>query len=800
MPSASSTPHALASQWILSQQGIQEDISSIIGAHHGKPINSTKIIEGQQAYLSNYYQSEDPNDPLHLKWIKAQQSLFDWALKTNGFDSVNNLPKIPQPVQVLLSGLLIMTDWIASNERYFPLLPINQEEVLNPIERMQEGWNSWQLSDLWEPEDNETIGNRYSNRFGFEPRKVQKMFSMTIENTEDPGIFILEAPMGIGKTEAAFIAVEQLAMKTKRSGMFFGLPTQATSNGIFPRVLSWIKSVESEEFNHSSLRLAHGKSALNPIFADLSKNINVDEERYGSVTVNEWFSGRKTSSLDDFVVGTVDHFLLLALKQKHLALRHLGFSKKVVVLDEVHAYDAYMNQYLLEAIRWMGVYGVPVVILSATLPFEKRKEMVKNYLLGKGAKSKMITSQLEELATTAYPLITYSDGNEIKEAMQSHQEIQKIIQIKRIKSEELNKYIDELIRDEGIIGIIVNTVKRAQSIAKECIERFGEETVELHHSSFIATDRMTKEDNLITMIGKGAIRPKRKIIIGTQVIEQSLDIDFDVLFSDLAPIDLLIQRIGRLHRHDIKRPPNHKNALCYVLDTDENFEFEEGSIAVYGSYLLARTQAFLSDKISLPNDISPLVQKVYGEDLLNISSELEEAYCLMEMEHLSKIGQKENRAKTYRIDNPVLVERIGQKNSLVGWLKNSTPIETEERVYAQVRDIQEMVEVIVLKKVGEGYGIFNVKEDLSAKIDDPEIAKTIAQQTISLPSTLTAPYRIDETIQELETLHGKYFTRWHNQHWLKGALAILFDEDNQTMLNGFILNYDEKYGLTYERM
>src|SRR5699024_3829118 len=118
-------------------------------------------------------------------------------------------------------------------------------------------------------------------------------------------------------------------------------------------------------------------------FSSLASNVNVDVSAKSlenqSVVINEWFSGRKKTSLDDFVIGTVVQFLLMSLKQKHVALRHLGFDKKVVVVDEVHAYDIYMDQYLLESIRWLGSYGVPVILLSATLPQEKREEMIKAY-------------------------------------------------------------------------------------------------------------------------------------------------------------------------------------------------------------------------------------------------------------------------------------------------------------------------------------------------------------------------------------------------------------------------------------
>lgn len=800
LANTSSTPHALASQYIISHFGVNEDVASIVGAHHGKPVNSKQTILNQRAYLSNYYQIEHPDNSVHIKWKTAQEALFRWALKVNGFETVADLPEIPQPVQVILSGLLIMSDWIASNEHYFPLIAIDETEVCFGEERYQKGWESWQKADIWEPTGYKSVEDYYEDRFDFLPRNVQEAFSKVIENTEYPGIVILEAPMGIGKTEAAFVGVEQLAAKTGRSGMFFGLPTQATSNGIFSRVLDWLENVQSEEGNTASLRLAHGKSALNEQFATLSQNINIDDANNGGVIVNEWFAGRKTSALDDFVVGTVDHFLLLALKQKHLALRHLGFSKKVVVIDEVHAYDAYMNQYLLRAIRWMGAYEVPVIILSATLPTKKREEMIQAYLRGKGVGSKAVTAQIDELHATAYPLVTYSDGELVKQQVHFKSGDQKSVEIIRENSENLYNRLDQLTEDDGVVGIVVNTVKRAQAMAIECALRYGEDLVELLHSSFIATDRAKKEEVLIARIGKGANRPKKKIIIGTQVIEQSLDIDFDVLFSDLAPIDLLIQRIGRLHRHDIDRPQHHRKPRCYVLDTDDAFDFEKGSVAVYGGYLLARTQMLLPEHIMLPDDISPLVQQVYGDEPIILPEELEESYEKMKAEHEDLLEKKADKAKVYCIDVPKRARQIGKKPSLMGWLEYSTPNETEERVYAQVRDTQETIEVIALKKIGEGYGIFGEEEDLSHREGEAQVAKRLAQQTLRLPNPLSAPYCIDATIRELEDIHSRHFSHWHDQPWLKGQLGLLFDENSQSTINGYLLQYDGKYGLTYERM
>ena len=800
------SPHALAGHYLLSEYDVSEGIASIIGAHHGKPVDDDIIIKNQIAYGSNYYQIEDSNHPTHQKWKREQRKIFDWAMDVSGFKCASKLPVIQQPGQVLLSGLIIMADWIASNERYFPLVPPELPAVHDQTSRIESGFLEWfkDVSYPWEAELS-VPDTLYTKRFGFEPRNVQSVFAEVIENTETPGIFILEAPMGLGKTEAALVAVEQLALKTGRSGMFFGLPTQATSNGIFPRINSWLQSVSRDNNDKLGLRLLHGKAALNPDFDKLIKrssaqNINVDDDKNGSVTVNEWFSGRKTASLDDFVVGTVDQFLMVALKQKHLALRHLGFSKKIVVIDEVHAYDVYMTQYLCQAVRWMGAYGVPVVILSATLPAERRLELVKQYMRGAGYKKRECVFPEDDLETDAYPLITYNDDSAIKQVRTFAPIENKTVKIVRYENEDATPLIANLFKEGGIIGVILNTVRRAQTFAVACSERFGVENVKLLHSGFIATDRVKKETQLIHTIGRGVKRPYRKIIIGTQVIEQSLDIDFDVLISDLAPMDLLIQRVGRLHRHDIARPPKHKNPILYVLGTNSSLEFEPGSEAVYGGYLLARTQSFLPEELSIPKDISPLVQKVYGPKELKFSEAIQPRYARMETEYKILLAKKEQKAKTYRIDDPLREPRRRNRGSLVGWLKNSNPNESEEKAYAQVRDAQETIEIIALKQLGTGYGLIGTNRDISNQIGDGAIAKKIAQHTLRLPYVLSAHWRIDRTIQELEEYNLRCLREWQSQPWLKGSLGILFDKDYRFKLNGYILRYDKHFGLTYEEV
>ena len=805
------TPHNLAGEVLLHDYAerfrMNEDIGSIIGGHHGKPIDRLNSVTVQkQAYVANYYQEEAPYSAIHSKWKNTQEAIIRWALMECGFSSAEEIPVLTQSSQALLLGLLTMADWISSNEVYFPLIDVYSNTIPFAENRAIEGFRKWNRSDLWEPGRCYEPETLFTKRFAFKPRNVQQVFSEVIDRCDDPGIFILEAPMGLGKTEAALVGAEQLAEASGRNGIFFGLPTQATSNGVFPRVKDWLTSICTESGEKVELKLVHGKAYLNKDYINLTKAsqiaIDAGEQDDGNgFVVNQWFSGRKTTILSDFVVGTVDQFLLTALKQKHLALRHLGMSKKVVIIDEVHAYDAYMNQYLKMALTWMGAYRVPVIMLSATLPADDRVQFVKSYMRGRGVKTKEIEKECD-IYSASYPMITFSNGEQVFTETNMEEISNKSVEVNRFREEQLIECLKELIKEGGNVGVIVNTVKKAQKLAQECEKVFGKDMIEVLHASLIATERAKREERLLSELGKGekVKRPFSRIVIGTQVIEQSLDVDFDVMISELCPMDLLLQRIGRLHRHERKRPMAHRDPVLYLMGTSDTWDFDEGSSAVYGDYLLARTQYYLPERILIPSDISILVQETYGAVLLDLPSDLSQKYDRFLQEENRKKQIKEDKARTYRIDSPVKMGKRYKKADLVGWLNNPDISVSEERAYAQVRDGGDTIEVIILKKVNEGYTTFDKNEDLSLQLGNDDIARQIASSTIKLPSVLSAPYRIEGTLKELEEYYAKHLSSWETTPWLKDTLGIILNEENNFQIGNYKLHYDMKYGLTVKKV
>jgi CRISPR-associated endonuclease/helicase Cas3 len=788
-------PHGLASQLIAEAHKLPRSLAVVLGGHHGAPPSLT-AVQDAPAYPNNL----GWKDPA---WLGVQDEFFGYALTLTGL-SLADLKdlKLTQTAQMILTGLVIMTDWFVSDGALFPQA---WDDALreSAAERAEAAWEYLQLPPCWEALDADTLAgfDLYTERFGFTPRAVQKMVAETVAAAEDPGIVIIEAPMGEGKTEAALIAAELLASKTGRGGVFFALPTQATSDGMFPRMLDWIKSIDLEGDAHSIV-LAHGKSRFNERYQGIrALNPHVNEASGDSddnIIVHEWFTGRKKGMLADFAVGTVDQILLCGLKRKHLALRHLGLANKVVVIDECHAYDAYMNSYLFKALGWLGAYGVPVVVLSATLPADTRQRLVAAYLCGRDVESGAWAE------SRAYPLVTYTDGDAIHQAEVPPGDRNIRVALSRLGGDvsadqivgQIADKLDELLIDGGCAAVVANTVKRAQTFARTLAERFGDETVLLLHARFLANERVLREDKLREMLGRdGTCRPHRLIVVGTQVIEQSLDLDFDVLFSDICPMDLLLQRMGRLHRHERARPALLRQAQCFVLGIGDG-GFADGADAVYGKYMLLRTAALLPDSIVLPHDIPELVQTAYSSDSLGLAGA---EYETAKKAHEDLIAKKESKAGAFQVRD------CYTKSDLVGLLDTSISDASGKRGEAAVRDAGDSIEVIVIQeRGGRLYTLPFLAEFGGAELPRSGITEAlagfVAGCTVKLPPALATPWNTDKTIDALEESNQGLPGDWQNSPWLKDELFLVLDEDNTAALNGHKLTYDRELGLIAERM
>ena len=794
--SASNSPHALAGEAILLDFDCPQSVAVVVGAHHGKPQEIKYDVENQTRYYEeNYYGCKGKDSEQGKLWEAVRQEWLQFSLETSGYTSVEGLPQLNMGAQMLLTGLLIMADWIASNTNYFPLIDIDDNGADSSVEyRVQKAWETLHLPDLWTPSCFFMDDAQFQSRFGFLPNEVQKTMIKAAEDAVQPGILILEAQMGVGKTEAALAAAEVLTAKTGSAGLFFGLPTQATANGIFPRLEQW--AMEQSEDTLHSIRLAHGMAELNEQYQALFHGASqlAEDMNPSGLVAHQWFEGRKQALLSDFVIGTVDQLLMAALKQKHVMLRHLGLAGKIVIVDECHAFDAYMNTYLDRALMWLGGYGVPVILLSATLPEKRRLEFISAYLGRKKLKD-------DELPVSrAYPILTWTDGEDIKQQAISVDTPSKTVSVKCISDEAIADCLKQALSEGGCAGVIVNTVSRAQNLADNLKKLLPDTEILVFHSHFLMPDRAQKEHVLLQRLGKKSTPDTRDnlIVVGTQVLEQSLDIDFDVLITDLCPMDLLLQRLGRLHRHTRKRPANVTQPCCAVLGANTE-TLEEGSRFVYGDWLLLQTKRLLPNSITLPQDIPMLVQDTYQEP--QDTSELNETARQAWSDYCRHIDSQKEKAKVYSIPKPSLSKRYANLNVISDLLSTDLP-DNEERAQATVRDGDASISVLVMMLRKDGQISFLPWQNGGVvvpanHVPSEEECRQIARQRMNLPRVFCVGKNLDRTIEELERMNSQMIPEWQESFWIKGELILLLNEACSAELCGFHITYTQEEGLRY---
>ena len=828
-------PHGLAGmvllhEWLMERYGWSKrsawQWAVAAGGHHGVPPTMADIQAlTTRPRLLRWPGSEEA-------WRAVQWELLETCAEVSGV--ADRLPqwrevKLPQAAQAVLTGVVIVADWIASNADLFPYSLGAQEQ--SDRERVEAAWTGLALPTPWEavtPEGDSQhlFASRFSLPAGAQVRPLQERAVLAARGTT-PGLMIIEGPMGEGKTEAALAVAEIFASRSGAGGVFVALPTMATSNAMFSRVLDWLRRVPDRrpDVGRRSVQLAHSKSALNEDFRALAwagqgsvRGIQPDAEETAELVVHQWLRGRKKGLLASFAVGTVDQLLFMGLKSRHLALRHLALAGKVVVIDEAHAYDAYMNSYLDVVLSWLGSYGVPVVVLSATLPAGRRRELVESY----GA-----TEGLESVGNArGYPLITVAArdrGAQVFEVTASGRRTDVLVEPLKDDPEVLADRLAMELGEGGCALVVRNTVDRVLETAAFLRDRFGQENVTVAHARFLDLDRMRKDTDLVKRFGppgNGCDRPAGPhVVVASQVAEQSLDIDFDLLVSDLCPVDLLLQRMGRLHRHErgegqCERPERLREARCLVTGADWDatpVEPVKPSQRVYQRHALLRSAAVLwpylmaatpqERRVRLPEDISPLVQRAYGTGPAGPQTwheEMDAAY----QAYRGHVERQRAKAASFQLGG---AGRDG--SALIGWVDAGVgDADDTPAGRAQVRDGEESLEVLVVQRLSDGTirtvpwleggrgGLVVPTES----VPDPRLARIVAACGLRLPHQFSIPGIAEQAIAELEK---EVIPAWQSgdSSWLAGELILFLDEDCRTRLAGYELTYQPDDGLEVTR-
>jgi CRISPR-associated endonuclease/helicase Cas3 len=431
-------------------------------------------------------------------------------------------------------------------------------------------------------------------------------------------VVIVEGPMGSGKTEAALHAAQGLVASGEHGGLYFALPTQVTSNRIHRRVEQFLRNslVDSAAF-----RLAHGNAWLEDNFDLLlqpaypSRNAQDSEDVGGNLReARSWFASAKQALLAPYGVGTVDQALQAVVAVKHFFVRRFALAGKVVILDEVHSYDIYTGTLITALIRELVALRCSVIVLSATLTAARRRELLE------------AAGVSEIAAPAAYPLVSRGVSGEICQHSTPEWNSERRVNLRCAVISE-TETLEELMKRAGAgqhVLWIRNTVVEAQQalLALSGAMREGDVRVGLLHSRFPFQRRAELENDWLERLGRTRCEAGGSILIATQVVEQSVDIDLDFIVSDLAPTDMLLQRLGRLWRHE--RPHRKTSEATFWIRTPEfsedgsNLELKRtfGRTArVYAPYVLLRTAEVWRRKsvVTLPGDIRGLLEATYSE-------------------------------------------------------------------------------------------------------------------------------------------------------------------------------------------
>lgn len=696
--------HTVAGQIILRNEWhdlqlpstLQRAWLEMVGGHHGYYVESTDY----QAALQTFRAIQEPEEWKSLRHF-AGQTLHS-ALATT-LPTPFPTPQNVSSAIMALTGFTILCDWIGSDTQYFkaePEMPLDEYSS----ESNQRALEAVQNAGLYQATQS-TAPTTFAELF-FDCKTIRPLQAaideIPAEILQSPCLAIIEAPTGEGKTEAGFGLARRIAHGTGSDEFYCALPTMATSNQMFRRVQ---KHLRDRLALSNQVKLVHGQALLIEDDLRLEPLLNGDETE--EHPAQEWFSPKKRSLLAPFGVGTIDQAELTALNVRHNALRIMGLAGKVVILDEVHAYDTYMTTIIEQMLRWLAALGSSVILLSATLPVAKRAALAAAY----GAKLDTSTD-----TTTAYPSLWVGSATGTCHLQPAAHQANRTIALNFLNFAQSTTAANEqedkaaetqflrmarhllgLVKDGGCACWITNTVDRAQKLY-EAVKQ-----VDLHidcsllHARFPLEDRQINEQALADKFGPDTqTRPRRALVIGTQVLEQSLDVDFDVMITDMAPIDLLLQRAGRLHRHERQRPTAHATPHLWIVgERDENGLLRIPRDTVYEEYILQQTWLALLPRtqLCLPADYRPLIEAVYSNNAPAPSSLLAEAWAKLQAKETSAAEKARQR-----ILNDPDPRRPFCQNSKERFLEDE---ESAAWIVAQTRLGEESITVIPLERVGD---------------------------------------------------------------------------------------------------
>ena len=620
----------------LRQSGRSLDVwMQVVTGHHGIP---PRIVSNSN--LSNHFTKQD--EEAALQYVLAVHHLFLSETDAAIFIDKEFTQRLKQ-ASWALAGIVVLADWLGSNR---PVATYLQHETT-----LAEYWSSHvipyaiQAVSLAQLE-NSTVapyaGVNHLFPFITSLTPLQQ-WAADVELADINQLFILEDVTGAGKTEAALTLAHRLMDNGFANGIYVALPTMATANAMHKRLGKAYRRLYAADAL-PSLALAHGARHLSDGFRtslSLPENQTArrcydKDEETAEAFCNAWLAdSRKKALLAEVGVGTVDQALLAVLPAKHQSLRCLGLIRKILIVDEVHSFDPYMNHLLQRLIEYHAAQGGSVILLSATLPYSMRSGYLQAFASG----ISRITPELKP--TEAYPLATHFPAmGQIETELATRREVERTVSVKLLDAvDQAIAVIRQAVEQGKCVCWVRNTVGDAIKTSRDLkkTDWMDNNRLTLFHSRFAMIDRQRIEADTLEFFGEDSTADMRRgrVLIATQVVEQSLDLDFDVMISDIAPIDLIIQRVGREHRHvreaagariRTEGARDQRDApVFYLLGSAATEEPQAnwlkaalpGTQAVYqhvGQVWLTQQLLGKSGRLRMPGDARSLIEGVYGEE------------------------------------------------------------------------------------------------------------------------------------------------------------------------------------------
>jgi CRISPR-associated endonuclease/helicase Cas3 len=510
----------------------QRSISKIVHAHHG---TFSSLLDEQDIIGTT-------------PWLEDQKEIERTVLSVFGFDKdhFSQIEFIKPATALLISGVIILADWIASRSDFI----LNIENEIDY--RIQHKCALEQaikfLSDygIKSPEYKDI---EWDSLFPFTPNSLQKSVIELLDNKErKSGMLLISAPMGMGKTETSLYAASLMSSRCRGNGFWFALPTQATTNAIFERC----HTISANLFKESvPISLMHSNSSLVAALDDFTVKrpvasnepiSNIDDTNDDAAYISEYLTERKMGGFSTISVSTIDQLIVADLRFKHNALRWLAIAGKTLILDEIHDFDEYTFEIIQNCVEWAGHLQIPVIVMSATLSGESQRKLIRKYSGKKIAETLTIPD-----AGIKPPAWVFSNKDEI---LLSDTILEPKYPTYDLMVKEVDGWLSsakEIVSKNTEKTILITCHTVDQAIATR--NHLSQYAPTLLHSRMEPMRKNLVIKELLEITGKNGNR-KPYILVSTQIVQQSMDIDFDILITPLCPLPDFLQRVGRVARHD----------------------------------------------------------------------------------------------------------------------------------------------------------------------------------------------------------------------------------------------------------